>query len=161
MPTSARTGVNDDGFKRLTHTFSLLMPDNDKIQLVTVVPTFAPIITLIAWRRFISPELTKPTTITVVADELCITAVTAQPVRNPANLLVVIFARMPRSLLPALRSRASPIVFIPNRNRQSPPMSFNASNTVIIFPHTLKLLFYGLRISNLHQIYYQGYVKSM
>ena len=38
--------------------------------LVVVVPMFAPIITPIAWVRFIMPVLTKPTTITVVAVEL-------------------------------------------------------------------------------------------
>ena len=36
---------------------------------VTVVPTLAPIMTLMACFRLIMPELTKPTTITVVAEE--------------------------------------------------------------------------------------------
>ena len=37
---------------------------------VTVVPMLAPIITPIACVRFMIPAFTKPTTITVVADEL-------------------------------------------------------------------------------------------
>ena len=37
---------------------------------VTVVPIFAPMITPIACVRFIIPAFTKPTTMTVVADEL-------------------------------------------------------------------------------------------
>ena len=49
---------------------SLEIPLKLRIQAVTVVPTFAPIITLIACFKVIMPELTKPTTITVVADEL-------------------------------------------------------------------------------------------
>ena len=77
-----------------------------------------------ACRRVISPELTKPTTITVVAEELWITAVTARPVSSPANLLVVIFSSRERSLLPARRSSACPITFMPNRNRLSPPIKF-------------------------------------
>ena len=46
---------------------------------------------LIAWRRVIRPEFTKPTTMTVVADELWIMAVTPHPVRNPAARPEVIF----------------------------------------------------------------------
>ena len=37
---------------------------------VTVVPILAPMITPTAWAKFISPAFTKPTTITVVAEEL-------------------------------------------------------------------------------------------
>ena len=37
---------------------------------VTVVPMLAPMITPIAWVRFMIPAFTNPTTITVVADEL-------------------------------------------------------------------------------------------
>ena len=70
MPKTARTGVNEVGFKSFTKRLSPSIPASDKIQAVTVVPMFAPIITFIAWRSFITPELTKPTTITVVAEEL-------------------------------------------------------------------------------------------
>ena len=52
-----------------TKKLSLWMPVRLRIHAVTVVPTFAPIMTWIAWRRVISPEFTKPTTITVVADD--------------------------------------------------------------------------------------------
>jgi len=40
----------------------------DTICAVTVVPILAPRITPAAWLRFISPALTKPTTMTVVAE---------------------------------------------------------------------------------------------
>ena len=79
-----------------------------------------------ACRRVISPELTKPTTITVVAEELCITAVTTRPVSNPANLLLVIFSSRVRRLPPARRSKACPITLMPNRNRLRPPIKFSA-----------------------------------
>ena len=45
------------------------MPLRLKIHAVTVVPMFAPMITLIDCLSVMIPELTKPTTITVVADE--------------------------------------------------------------------------------------------
>ena len=70
MPIPARTGVKEDGFSSLTHTFPLSIPPRDNSQLVTVVPTFAPMITLIACFRVMRPELTNPTTIIVVAEEL-------------------------------------------------------------------------------------------
>ena len=53
------------------------------IQPVMEVPRIAPIVTLIAWRSFIMPEFTKPTTMTEVAQEDWITAVTPVPSRTP------------------------------------------------------------------------------
>ena len=45
------------------------MPVSDRIQLVMVVPILAPMMTPAACDRRMMPELTKPTTITVVAEE--------------------------------------------------------------------------------------------
>ena len=70
MPMSAKTGVKEDGFKRFTQILLPLMPARLNSHAVTVVPTFAPMITLMACRSVMSPEFTKPTTMTVVADEL-------------------------------------------------------------------------------------------
>ena len=69
-PTAARTGVNEDGFNRRIKKLSPLIPVVESSHAVTVVPTFAPMIILIVCPSFIMPELTKPTSITVVADEL-------------------------------------------------------------------------------------------
>ena len=85
---------------------SLAIPLRLKIHAVTVVPMFAPMITFIACFKDISPEFTKPTTITVVAEELWIMAVTPSPVKRPASLLVVSLPRSERSLFPARRSKA-------------------------------------------------------
>lgn len=57
-----------------------------------VVPMLAPIIMPIACLNFIIPELTKPTTITVVADDDCITAVTPAPKRTAFIGLEVSFS---------------------------------------------------------------------
>ena len=78
------------GFSRFIHTFPLSIPARLSSHAVTVVPTLAPMMTLMACRSVISPELTKPTTITVVADELWITAVTPRPVRKPVMTRPVI-----------------------------------------------------------------------
>ncbi len=48
----------------------LSIPARLRIHAVTVVPTLAPMITLMACLKVMSPEFTKPTTITVVAEEL-------------------------------------------------------------------------------------------
>ena len=47
-PISASTGVNDVGLSSCTQTASPLMPPRLSSQAVTVVPTFAPMMTLIA-----------------------------------------------------------------------------------------------------------------
>ena len=70
MPINASIGVKDIGFKSFTKRLSPEIPPRLRIHAVTVVPILAPIITPIDCFRVIIPELTKPTTITVVADEL-------------------------------------------------------------------------------------------
>ena len=75
--------------------------------------------------------LTKPTTITVVAEELWITAVTPRPVSNPAILPVVSLPIIFSSLLPALLSKALPIMFMPNRNRHKPQIRVKMSKISI------------------------------
>ena len=69
IPINAKIGANEDGFKSCIKKFSLSIPVRLKIQEVIVVPTLAPMIIPTAWDNFIIPELTKPTTITVVAED--------------------------------------------------------------------------------------------
>ena len=126
-------GEKEVGFRSFRNRLSPSMPPRDRIQAVAVVPTLAPMMTLIAWPRLSRLELTKPTTITVVAEEDWMMAVTARPVRKPSIRLVVSLPRMVRRLEPARRSRALPIMFMPNRNRLRPPIMVNTSNRSIIF----------------------------
>ena len=63
-------------------------------QLVTVVPTFAPRMTPMEPTRSSKPAFTKLTTMTVVADELWISAVMKIPVRTPVMRLEVIAVRI-------------------------------------------------------------------
>ena len=88
---------------------------------VTVVPMFAPIITEAACVRVISPTLTKPTIMTVVADELVTIAVTAAPVPTPKKRFFVALAISLRIDLPAAVSKLEPIIFIPMMNAATPP----------------------------------------
>jgi hypothetical protein len=60
-----------------------------------------------------SPAFTKPTTITVVAEEDCTTVVTKNPVRTPKNLLEVMADRILLIFWPATLWSDSLIIFIP------------------------------------------------
>ena len=80
------------------------------------------------------PELTKPTTITVVADDDWIIAVTPAPRRTAISLFLVSFSSILSSLPPESFSRPSPIRCIPYRNRASPPTIVRKLNMLIINP---------------------------
>ena len=69
MPTSATTGEKFSGLRRLMNTFSLSIPVRDKIHAVSVVPILEPIITPMVCPNSITPEFTRPTSITVIAEE--------------------------------------------------------------------------------------------
>ena len=69
IPTIARIGEKELGFNRLIKKLLLSIPVRLKIQDVIVVPILAPIMIPTACVSFMIPEFTKPTTITVVADE--------------------------------------------------------------------------------------------
>ena len=69
IPIAARMGEKEEGFNIARNKLLPLIPVKDKIQDVMVVPILAPIMTPTACTKCISPELTKPTTITVVADD--------------------------------------------------------------------------------------------
>ena len=140
MPMSARTGVKELGLSSRSQTLELSMPPRLRSHAVTVVPTFAPMMTLMACRSVISPELTKPTTMTVVADELWMMAVTPRPVRKPTSGLPVIWSSSERSLLPARRSSAEPIRLMPNKNSDKPPSIVRKSKISIFHPSFVSLI---------------------
>ena len=137
---SARTGVKELGLSSRSQTLELSIPPRLRSHAVTVVPTFAPMMTLMACRSVISPELTKPTTMTVVADELWMMAVTPRPVRKPTSGLPVIWSSSERSLLPARRSSAEPIRLMPNKNSDKPPSIVRKSKISIFHPSFVSLI---------------------
>ena len=70
MAIAASIGENDIGFSSCMKTLSPSSAVRLRSHAVAVVPILAPIITGIACLSCIIPEFTKPTSITVVADEL-------------------------------------------------------------------------------------------
>ena len=92
---------------------------------VTVVPILDPIIIAAAWFKSITFTLTNPITITVVADELWITAVTKAPIRTPFILLPAIFCNNVFILSPAISFKLSLINFIANIKTPTPAMRDN------------------------------------
>lgn len=67
------------------NSFFLLIKPRDTMVLVMVVPTFAPIITGVAFSRVIEPEATNATVSEVVVELLCNIAVISKPMNNPVN----------------------------------------------------------------------------
>ena len=113
---------------------SLSTPVRLKIQEVMVVPIFAPMIMPIACESFIMPEFTKPTTMTVVAEDDWMTAVTPAP-KSTANMeLDVRRSKSSSNFPPETFSRPLPMTLIPYRNNASPPINVNIPKISILFP---------------------------
>ena len=106
-PTINASGASVSGLSAFAHSAL------ETSQPVAVVPMFAPMMTVIACARFISPAFTKPTTITVVAEELCTIAVTSAPSAIPMNLFCVSAARILFILEPAAFCKPCAIMFMP------------------------------------------------
>ena len=117
----ARTGEKLAGFRNCIKKLSLSIPDKLKIQDVIVVPILAPMMIPMACDNFIIPEFTKPTTITVVAEEDCITAVTKAPRQTARSGLDVNFYKIRSNFPPDIFVNPSPIVCIPYRKSARPP----------------------------------------
>ena len=96
---------------------------------VIVVPMFAPMITVVAWNSDISPALTKPTTMTVVAEELWMIAVTAVPMPTPARRLLLVLSNQPRRRLVASFSMLSDNTLNPNKKAPSPASNDTTERT--------------------------------
>ena len=91
-----------------------------------VVPTLAPNTTATACGSSISPALTNPITITVVAELLCKIAVTTIPASAPVSGFRVTLRRNFFSPSPAACWSARLILSIPNRKSASPPARPNS-----------------------------------
>ena len=103
------------------------MSEREIIQPVILVPMIAPMMMDMACFIFIIPEFTKPTTMTDVAEDDWITAVTPVPNRIPFKGVPESLYNISSSLFPATSFRPSPISVIPNKNNDTPPRSDKAS----------------------------------
>ena len=120
MPMTEIIPVSVAVENRLTQPPPPPRSDRQMIQPVILVPRIAPRIMPMAWRTFIMPELTKPTTMTDVADDDWMTAVTPVPSSTPLMGLLVRRYKMTSRRLPATFFRPSPISDMPNRNSAMP-----------------------------------------
>lgn len=87
---------------------------------VTQLPMLAPRTTEVACPKDITPELTKPMTITTVTEELCTTAVVTAPSPTPAGVFPELRSNSVFRPLPAIRSRLSPSSLKPSRKAPKP-----------------------------------------
>ena len=133
-PTKARIGVKDSGFKSLRNIFDASSPVKLKIQAVIVVPTLAPIITPTVCDKLIIPEFTRPTSITVTAEDDWITAVIKAPNAKLFNGLDVIFFKTCSNFPPASFSKPTDISDIPYRKNAKPPHNVSIEKISINFP---------------------------
>ena len=121
MPMTARMGEKLAGLQICTRKLSPCSPVRLRIQAVTAVPMLAPMMTPTEFSSVRIPEFTKPTTITVVAELLWMMPVTSVPRSTPFTGLEVIFSSTWRKRPPACFSSALPMIFIPYKNRATPP----------------------------------------
>lgn len=140
----AKRGAKEVGLSIFMKKLSLCKPVRLKIQPVIVVPMFAPMMIGIAWVNFMMPEFTKPTTMTVEAEEDWMTAVTPAPNKTPLYLLEVRFSSIDFSRCPEIRAKLSPINSIPYKKRASPPRRVRTLKISTIYHlfiiHTIYLL---------------------
>ena len=115
--TAARTSVDS----KSTHPAPPLISERHNTHPVTDVPIIAPIIIPIACFILIIPALTKPTTITEVADDDWIIAVTPVPSSTPLRGVLLNLYRITSSFPPATFFNPSPISCIPKRKSAIPP----------------------------------------
>ena len=94
MPMKARMGEKFLGFSSCRKKASLSMPESEVSQAVKVVPMLAPKITFTVWENCMMPELTRPTSMTVVEEEDC----TAMVITAPRTMLRRGFAVSCRSI---------------------------------------------------------------
>ena len=100
--------------------YLILNADKDTTSVVNAVPTLAPNIIEVAWKSVSIPAFTRPTTITVVTPEDCVTAVTPTPKPNPVKRLLLIFLKSCRIFPDALCVKVSENRIIPSRKTPMP-----------------------------------------
>ena len=121
MPTRARRGEKDSGLSILSQILSPSMPAALNIQAVSVVPILEPIMTPMVWDSSIMPEFTRPTSITVMAEEDCMAMVITAPRARPFHRFEVITLSTDSSLPPTIFSRADDSTFMPYKKKARPP----------------------------------------
>ena len=112
-PIRATRGEKDSGLSIWSQKLSLCMPVALNIQAVSVVPMLEPIITATVCESSIIPEFTRPTSITVMAEDDCMAMVITAPRARPFQRFEVMALRTDSSLPPTIFSRADDSTFMP------------------------------------------------
>lgn len=137
------------------------IPVSDNSHDVIVVPILAPIITPIACDSLIIPEFTKPTTITVVADDDWITAVTKAPSMMALKGLEVIFREFAQGGFPIAFKALSHCIHTEQEQRKSSDHSQNAEN-IHSFPfQTCLLLIFCFAVGYAASVFFCSYSESV
>ena len=129
-PMIARNGENVLGFMRVMISDSPSIAFSDNTHAVAVVPRLAPMISPAALLISMSPELTRPTDRTVIADEDCTTAVTTAPNTNAKKRFFVILPITFLSVPPVKDVSDSLSVSIPVRNSARPQSMVATINNI-------------------------------
>ena len=115
------------------------------IHAVAVVPMLEPMMTLIACGSVMKPDVTNPTTMTVMIDDDWTIIVETTPVPIPARRCVVASDMNLRRPDPLTDWRPSDRCFIPSRNVPSPPpTTTRIDNTSLIPAYSIQNGDYGL-----------------
>ena len=113
IPTRAKTGEKFSGFIIFSKNTSESIPARLSIHAVRVVPILEPISMHMVCPNSSIPEFTRPTSITVRADDDCMAIVIAAPKHIARNLFEVTFLRVRSSFPFAIFSSPPDITFIP------------------------------------------------
>ncbi len=131
-PMRATMGEKFAGFSRDMKMLSDWMPLRDRIHAVSVVPISAPMMAPTVLPSSMMPELTRPTSMTVRAEEDWMAMVMAAPSARLFQRLDVSRCRTTSSLPPATFSRLDDMMFMPNRKKARPPIIVRTEKMVII-----------------------------
>ena len=145
---------------------SPLRPVRLKSHDVMVVPMLAPMIMPTTCSRRIMPEFTKPTTITVVAELDCTTAVTPAPSAIAAKRLLVARSSVLSSIPPECCSKPPLMSCIPNRENESPATNVNTCVQISKFiqpPKFVKGLkrVFGAEFITRQTAFFAKYIRSL
>ena len=113
------------------------MPDNANSQTVSVVPILEPIKMPMVCPSCMIPELTRPTSMTVTAEEDCTAAVIPMPNSRLFHLFEVIFCRITSNLPPASFSKPEDITFMPYKKNARPPNKVRKEKISICKAHPI------------------------
>ena len=113
MPANASSGEKVMGFKRVRKKFSPCTPVRLKSHEVSVVPTFEPIIMPKVSPKASMPEFTRPTSITVIAEDDCMAMVMPAPRKKLAKGFLATFLKSFSSFPPDMLSSPPDIIDIP------------------------------------------------